>query len=181
MWKGVCSHRALSRWLAETFMALAVVAGRDGRKAFPLTLAFSLKLNETLSPWWQGVNIIPVFKRPDSLDGSMVGDQGFDPFGFSGWVNLKFCREAELKHGRVAMLAFVGTTLFPPPTNPPPSTNQHSPRKRISRHETPPRFERWWNIRRLRRCACPFNKRNIVSFPPACSRSPRALDGIRAS
>ncbi|KAJ1478265.1 chlorophyll a/b-binding protein domain-containing protein [Baffinella frigidus] len=56
----------------------------------------------------KGVNIIPIFKRPDSLDGSMVGDQGFDPFGFSGWVNMKFCREAELKHGRVAMLAFVG-------------------------------------------------------------------------
>ena len=36
-------------------------------------------------------------RRPDSLDGTMPGDQGFDPFGISGWANMKFCREAELR------------------------------------------------------------------------------------
>lgn len=56
----------------------------------------------------KGVNAIPIFARPASLDGTLVGDQGFDPFGFSSWVNMKFVQEAEIKHGRLAMLAFAG-------------------------------------------------------------------------
>ena len=46
--------------------------------------------------------------RPANLDGTMVGDVGFDPLGFSGWLNLNWAREAEIKHGRVAMLAATG-------------------------------------------------------------------------
>lgn len=42
-------------------------------------------------------------------DGSMVGDKGFDPAGFAtSQEKLKNFREAELKHGRLAMLAAVG-------------------------------------------------------------------------
>jgi len=37
------------------------------------------------------------------LDGSMVGDVGFDPLGISNTVNdMKWLRAAELKNGRVA-------------------------------------------------------------------------------
>ena len=58
------------------------------------------------------------------LDGSLVGDVGFDPLGFSKyapgawWVgdegdgSLKIFREAELMHGRIAMLASLGW-VFP--------------------------------------------------------------------
>ena len=46
--------------------------------------------------------------RPLALDGSMPGDVGFDPIGFSSLLPLGFLREAELKHGRVCMLATVG-------------------------------------------------------------------------
>jgi len=71
---------------------------------------------------------MPFLECPPALDGSMVGDVGFDPCGFSnmnfdfsylvvptkwteertGLSTLKWMREAELKHGRVAMLATLG-------------------------------------------------------------------------
>jgi len=50
---------------------------------------------------------LPFLTRPENLDG-YVGDVGFDPFGFASYLDVKFLREAELKHGRVAMLAFAG-------------------------------------------------------------------------
>lgn len=39
------------------------------------------------------------------------GDKEFDPLGFSDNYDMKWMREAELKHGRVAMLAVVGTLV----------------------------------------------------------------------
>ena len=42
-------------------------------------------------------------------DGTMVGDKGFDPLGFADSKEKLFIyREAELKHGRLAMLAALG-------------------------------------------------------------------------
>ena len=38
----------------------------------------------------------------------MVGDAGFDPWGLSTPQNIKWMREAELKHGRICMLAWTG-------------------------------------------------------------------------
>ena len=37
-----------------------------------------------------------------------VGDVGFDPLGISSWVDVGWLREAELKHGRICMLAATG-------------------------------------------------------------------------
>ena len=71
---------------------------------------------------------MPFLPRPINLDGSYVGDVGFDPFflssipkNFAGFIQppswedqgegvptLYWMREAELKHGRVAMLAWTG-------------------------------------------------------------------------
>jgi hypothetical protein len=71
---------------------------------------------------------LPFLPRPAALDGSMVGDVGFDPFylssiekNFAGflqppsWENvgpgiptLYWMREAELKHSRVSMMAVAG-------------------------------------------------------------------------
>lgn len=51
-------------------------------------------------------------KAPKALDGSLAGDVGFDPLGFSKSKNtLYWMREAEVKHGRLAMLAAVGWPL----------------------------------------------------------------------
>lgn len=52
---------------------------------------------------------IPWLEVPEKLDGSMVGDVGFDPMGLSEiQADLKYARWAEIKHGRAAMLAIVG-------------------------------------------------------------------------
>lgn len=55
---------------------------------------------------------VPFLLKPNKLDGSMAGDEGFDPLGLSNindiGIDLFWMREAELKHSRVAMLAVTG-------------------------------------------------------------------------
>jgi len=52
---------------------------------------------------------IPFLTVPEKLDGSMPGDMGFDPMGLSDiQTDLRYARWAELKHGRVCMLAVSG-------------------------------------------------------------------------
>jgi hypothetical protein len=41
----------------------------------------------------------------------MIGNAGFDPLGLSTPSNIKWMREAEIEHGRVCMLAWVGYVL----------------------------------------------------------------------
>jgi light-harvesting complex I chlorophyll a/b binding protein 1 len=61
---------------------------------------------------------IPFLKKPSVLDGTLAGDVGFDPMGISTSIceinpqGLNYLREAELMHGRQAMLATVGF-VFP--------------------------------------------------------------------
>ncbi|KAJ8608523.1 hypothetical protein CTAYLR_005741 [Chrysophaeum taylorii] len=55
---------------------------------------------------------LPFLTKPKLLDGTMAGDVGFDPLGLSEiddvGIDLYWMREAEIKHGRVAMLATAG-------------------------------------------------------------------------
>mmetsp|Transcript_21642 Transcript_21642/g.28386 ORF Transcript_21642/g.28386 Transcript_21642/m.28386 type:complete len:206 (-) Transcript_21642:148-765(-) len=51
---------------------------------------------------------LPFADKPLGLNGELVGDVGFDPFGFAGKGDVFKYREAELKHGRVCMLAMTG-------------------------------------------------------------------------
>jgi Chlorophyll A-B binding protein len=52
---------------------------------------------------------MPFMVRSAALDGSMVGDVGFDPLGFAKTKeDLLNYREAEIKHARLAMLAAAG-------------------------------------------------------------------------
>ena len=60
---------------------------------------------------------LPFAARPAALDGSMAGDVGFDPMGFSNYElgpfdsqaeHMGWMREAEIKHGRICMLGVVG-------------------------------------------------------------------------
>lgn len=50
---------------------------------------------------------VPFLLEPKNLKG-YVGDVGFDPLGFSDYFDMKWLREAEIKHGRSAMLACLG-------------------------------------------------------------------------
>jgi light-harvesting complex I chlorophyll a/b binding protein 1 len=56
---------------------------------------------------------LPFALQPVKLDGTLAGDEGFDPLGLSNLdeslgLDLYWMREAELKHCRLAMLATVG-------------------------------------------------------------------------
>lgn len=55
---------------------------------------------------------VPFLSQPPLLDGTMPGDVGFDPLGLSNindvGVDLYWLREAEIKHGRLGMLAAAG-------------------------------------------------------------------------
>mmetsp|Transcript_4992 Transcript_4992/g.7211 ORF Transcript_4992/g.7211 Transcript_4992/m.7211 type:complete len:266 (-) Transcript_4992:62-859(-) len=55
---------------------------------------------------------LPFMERPSALDGTIAGDVGFDPLGFSKTKeDLMNYREAEIKHARLAMLAAAGWPL----------------------------------------------------------------------
>lgn len=55
---------------------------------------------------------IPFLRRPQHLTGRYAGDVGFDPLGFaSSPEQVTNYREAEVKHGRLAMLAAAGWPL----------------------------------------------------------------------
>lgn len=55
---------------------------------------------------------IPFVRRPPNLDGRYAGDVGFDPLGLaSSPERLRYFREAEVKHARLAMLAAAGWPL----------------------------------------------------------------------
>ena len=51
---------------------------------------------------------LPFLPRPATLDGCLVGDVGFDPLGLSTAGTLPRLREAEVRHGRLAMMATWG-------------------------------------------------------------------------
>lgn len=51
---------------------------------------------------------VPFLDAPPKLNGSMIGDVGFDPLYLSEYLNLDYVAAAEIKNGRVAMLATLG-------------------------------------------------------------------------
>jgi len=90
--------RTLVAFAAIVVAAAFAPAGRASRGSVTMMAARSKSL--------------PFLMQPAKLDGSMAGDEGFDPLGLSNVDNvgldLYWFREAELKHGRVAMLAITG-------------------------------------------------------------------------
>jgi len=55
---------------------------------------------------------VPFLVRPDKLDGTLPGDMGFDPMRLSDiQTDLRYAQWAEVKHGRICMLAVVGMVV----------------------------------------------------------------------
>merc|ERR1719454_74352 len=62
---------------------------------------------EAAAPAVEYSESLPFLVKRPQLKG-YIGDVGFDPLGFSEILPMDWLREAELKHCRVSMLAFVG-------------------------------------------------------------------------
>ena len=73
-----------------------------------------MKMQSVLSGRAGKSKAMPFLTQPPNLDGSMPGDVGFDPLGISTFLDVKWLREAELKHGRICMLAWTGCLVQVP-------------------------------------------------------------------
>ncbi|KAL9139837.1 Photosystem I chain B-like [Amphidinium carterae] len=51
---------------------------------------------------------VPYLTYPERLEGWVGGEKGFDPLRTSDIIDVYWLREAELKHGRICMLATLG-------------------------------------------------------------------------
>lgn len=94
--------------------AFATMAAQQRRKtARRMT---TLEIEEMLSPkpteWPDPAKkysaSVPFLVHPKQLDGWVGGEKGFDPLGTTDAIPVYIMREAELKHGRVCMLATIG-------------------------------------------------------------------------
>ena len=77
----------------------------------------AVSMADTYDGWPSPGKALPFTETPAALDGSMPGDVGFDPMGFSdpslgpfdsAEAHMGWMREAEIKHGRICMLGTVG-------------------------------------------------------------------------
>ncbi|CAM9356124.1 unnamed protein product [Choristocarpus tenellus] len=99
--KSTCAAVMATLGCANAFMAPAALRS-NGVVRSGATTQMAAEMSKSL----------PFLPKPAALDGTMAGDVGFDPLGLSSaqgvGVDLYWLREAELKHGRVAMLAVTG-------------------------------------------------------------------------
>lgn len=82
--------------------SLFIIAGRQATQLFEDAAA-----EAPAAAVYEASKALPFLEQPPNLKG-YVGDVGFDPFRFSDFAPMDFLREAELKHGRMCMLATVG-------------------------------------------------------------------------
>mmetsp|Transcript_52056 Transcript_52056/g.123283 ORF Transcript_52056/g.123283 Transcript_52056/m.123283 type:complete len:212 (-) Transcript_52056:109-744(-) len=93
--------------MMRSVLCLALAAGASAfAPSLPMSTARATKSISGMK--MQNSDSVPFLPRPAALDGKMVGDVGFDPLGFTTKYDIKWLREAELKHGRVCMLAATG-------------------------------------------------------------------------
>lgn len=75
--------------------------------ALQAPVAHHVRLKQTPISMMAKSKSMPFMESPAHLDG-YVGNVGFDPLGLSTPQNIEWMREAELKHGRMCMLAWTG-------------------------------------------------------------------------
>eukprot|EP00531_Pseudo-nitzschia_arenysensis_P011113 CAMPEP_0116130584 /NCGR_PEP_ID=MMETSP0329-20121206/8559_1 /TAXON_ID=697910 /ORGANISM="Pseudo-nitzschia arenysensis, Strain B593" /LENGTH=223 /DNA_ID=CAMNT_0003624975 /DNA_START=142 /DNA_END=813 /DNA_ORIENTATION=- len=88
---------APSQYSGRVSTAIRADAAAEGEEA----------VEEEAGPTYVASTALPFLEYPANLAG-YSGDAGFDPFRFSDFVPVDFLREAELKHGRICMLAVTG-------------------------------------------------------------------------
>lgn len=100
---GVLSKMTLKTICIATLAATAVAFAPSGvRTSTTTTTTTSLNVDDMSRS-------LPFLVAPEKLDGSMPADFGFDPMGLSEiQQDLLYARWAEIKHGRICMLAILG-------------------------------------------------------------------------
>mmetsp|Transcript_5790 Transcript_5790/g.10096 ORF Transcript_5790/g.10096 Transcript_5790/m.10096 type:complete len:200 (-) Transcript_5790:1884-2483(-) len=92
--------------MVRTLVLSALVAAASAFAPAQVSQRTSVALNAEMS------KSIPFLVRPEKLDGSLPGDMGFDPMGLTEIQNdLNYAAAAEIKHGRICMLAIVGMVV----------------------------------------------------------------------
>lgn len=105
------------------FVATIIAATLVGATAFVAPIRSTRAGLKSMSMSEERSLALPFDPKPVNLDGTLAGDVGFDPAGFTNsppkaWLiggeenSIKWYREAEIVHSRVAMLAVVGM-IFP--------------------------------------------------------------------
>lgn len=74
---------------------------------------------------------VPFLEAPPKLDGTMVGDMGFDPLYLSNYIDLDNAAASEIKHGRICMLATLGMLVQEFVHLPDPAFSEPNPLKAI--------------------------------------------------
>lgn len=86
----------------------ALAAFAAGAAAFGLHASSTARGSRTTRRAYKMSKAVPFLPASPALEGYAGEEDGFDPLGFSLAIDIRWLREAELKHGRVAMLATVG-------------------------------------------------------------------------
>lgn len=97
------------------FRFVSLIVLLTGAAAFSPVLKSTRGASSSMTMMAERSKSLPFLNQPEKLDGSLAGDEGFDPLGLSNiddiGIDLYWMREAELKHARVAMLAILGSLV----------------------------------------------------------------------
>merc|ERR1712241_717718 len=95
---------------AAAFATVAAQRKKVARRVSTLELEkmFKKEVTEWPDPDKRYSASVPFLLHPKQLDGWVGGEKGFDPLGTTDAIPVYIMREAELKHGRVCMLATIG-------------------------------------------------------------------------
>jgi len=102
---GVFTHRKMLRSLV--LLAGAAVAAAFAPASMPMRA--TTRAAVARGPKMQSMSeAIPFMEKPANINSDMPGYAGFDPLGFSDYYDINWLKEAEIKHGRICMLAALG-------------------------------------------------------------------------
>lgn len=102
---------ALSLTASPALSRSAICGARLARSAAPVRATVTMADSDSekkSQPKMKMSPSMPFLPKPKNLSEDMAGYTGFDPLGLSELFDIKWLQQSEIKHGRIAMLAFVG-------------------------------------------------------------------------